>query len=279
MPTSGKRRGPAPKPIGLVLNVDLVQENVRTKKIPKITLTDCMYHIVRDTRLHLDVGYDGVMEVLSEYISKVDIHDHENARYEIVNLPTSSIFGRSETRKKVNRRNTNEVMPITPDYMKDYIEKYGIVLETKNKRLKAGEQKRKLSKIVPSVYAINVAVVVRVVKDKEDEDATTTVVEKPTPSIVTTSNVSATKKKQVKNTVYIPRKLEVCVLNPVMSTVNERECGITCTTSSTIPIGTVTIDIEEFIANEINELTGIYLCFIIFYFLFCVIYSSCFVFA
>ena len=49
MPTSGKKRGPAPKPVGLVLNVNLVKQNPKTKKIPKITLLDCMYHIAKDT--------------------------------------------------------------------------------------------------------------------------------------------------------------------------------------------------------------------------------------
>ena len=58
-------------------------------------LTNVQYHIIKDDRLNVDILYDELLEIISDYASTVVLNHHEECHYEIVALPVSSIFGRS----------------------------------------------------------------------------------------------------------------------------------------------------------------------------------------
>ena len=159
-PKKKGKRGPSPKPLPLEVHVDLLEQNPRTKRNPKMHLTDVQYHIIKNDTLNVEVSYDDLLEIISSYASKIILPNHDNCHYELVHLPVSTIFGRSEIRKKVTRRNTHDVMAVTSDYVSEYIKNYGVVLDTKIKRTKAGVDKRKLSTIVAAKIGIDIAVVV-----------------------------------------------------------------------------------------------------------------------
>ena len=91
-PKKKPKRGPAPKPVHLELNIDLLEQHPKTKKNPTIKLSDVMYHKIKDKRLHVNVSYDELITVISDYISTLPLHDHDNCHYEIVSLPASSIL-------------------------------------------------------------------------------------------------------------------------------------------------------------------------------------------
>ena len=157
-------------------------------------------------------------------------------------------------------------MPITEDYVSSYIEKKGITLDTKTIRTKAGVDKRKLSRVVASKVAIDIAIVVRVVPnaviDNVPNDAPNDV-HNESPEEVKEVDMNTKlpamprlKKSKGKKTLYIPRRLEVNVLNPVMTLMNKSEHGISYTTSSVNPIGSVILDMEHYIELSNVDITG-----------------------
>ena len=136
-------------------------------------------------------------------------------------------FGCSEQRKKIHRRDLNSVMPITEDYVGDYNKNKGVVMDTKVVRTKAGVDKQKLSTVVASKIAIDIAVVVKIVSNTKNNDIENS---EESATIQATPPMPPLKKKSKVSYLYIPRLLEVHVLNPVMTMKNNRECSVAYTT-------------------------------------------------
>ena len=64
MPPKKKAKwGTPPKPVVLELNVDLLEQNQKTKKHLKIKLSDVIYHKVKDACLHANISYNELILV------------------------------------------------------------------------------------------------------------------------------------------------------------------------------------------------------------------------
>ena len=233
--------------------LDVIVQSPKTKIHPKVKLSDVSYHKIDDVEhLNIKTTYDDLVLMLKEFVKKLSVpeSDDDKAFYEIISLPVSTIFGRSEPRKTVNARMANRVMPITSDYLSQYIDYCGFILKEKKVRKALGEGRKRKEIIIPSRVGIDLAVIVRIVEP--------TVNTNNTDFELSTVNISKSptfKKKKVKH-VYIPRKLQIGVLNPTMSVKNGKECSIVYTTSSVTPIGSVTFDLTEYIDTNYDNSCG-----------------------
>ena len=251
-----RKRGPKAAIPSLVLYVDIIEQIDRKKDNPKIRLSDFQYHRIEDENLNVNCEYEDILNVISTFLSTSILPDQENSHYELLHLPTSAIFGRSEPRPKNNKRLTNMVMPVTEDYVSNYINNNGMILDNREVRVKAGKDRKKHTASVPKKVGIDIAVVAKVVSDIPDEE------ELPLPpleAINPTATKPPPKKKKKKKYLYIPRELEVHCLNPVMKIVNERECSVSYTTSCAHPIDYVTIDLEQYIEKDYDDSCGKFL--------------------
>ena len=251
-PMKKGKRGPAPKLLPLEVHVDLLEQYPRNGKNLKMIFTNVQYHIIKNETLNVNLSYNNLVEEISSFASKIILNKHPDCHYELVHLPISTVFGQSEVRKKVTRRNTNDVMANTPDYVSEYIKNYGIVLDTKIKRTKAGVDKRKLSTVVAAKIGIDVAVVVRIVPNTTIPDIKNVQHDDENKEDL---KMPPLKKKKKETFLFIPRQLEINVLNHVMSVTNKRECGVTYTPSSSNAVATVIFDLEDYIDPLFMEQT------------------------
>ena len=163
MPRKNKR-GPPPIVPSLKIYLDITVQNKKTLKHSKIKLSDVMYHTI-DANLNVDSTYDEILSSISNYLSTNN--NNLGTKYDIVPLPSAILFGRSQARKN-NKRETNNIIGVTSEFMKDYIDSYAVIVKEKKVYKAAGSVKKKKASMEPRVVAIDLACVVQQIEPEED---------------------------------------------------------------------------------------------------------------
>ena len=183
------------------------------------------------------------MSYVDSFVSNY-VEEDTNKVFKVVHLPTATLFGRSEARKSENKRATNNMVALTQENLYGHIQHCHQVLKKKEVYVKQGSDRKSKSMVLPLLVSLDVAVVVKeVIEDVEENDKKPAATTKPSPS-----------KGKKKSSLYIPRMLHIGVLNPVMT--EKKDSGIQFLSSSAAAIGTIELDISQYILNDFDLDSG-----------------------
>ena len=192
-----------------------------------------MYHTI-EGNFNIESTYDEIFSAISNYLSTNDVNS--GPKYNIISLPSAVLFGRAQPRNSNNKRETNHIIGVTSESMKDYIDYCGVVEKEKKVFKAAATGKKKKALNEPRIVSIDLACVVQ-----ELEEDSSTVGDSSIPRSV------RAKKTYPK---IIPPNMIINVLNPVMTVNNEKECSTAYMTSTVTPLGSFEMDMRNYISID-----------------------------
>ena len=159
-------------PPAMEIHLDIIVKKPRMKSHPKIKLEDDWFHTIHGN-LTTESTFDSILETIESFVCD-EYKDDDKAEnsFKIISTPNGTLFGRFSPRKNERKRSTNDVIPVSDDNVKKYIEECHVVTERKPLGVRVGKRRKKLHTSHPVKVVIDLAVVVKVVvKDNIEVDA------------------------------------------------------------------------------------------------------------